>query len=342
MGASDRSLGRRPRRAWSLGLALLLAAAPAAARDVAFGGARFAVPAGYERSGYDDPEAAIFALETVAAQQCTFTVSSGYAPTDTLVREFAFVWRDSIDDAGTIPEPRRMTHPSGSRHVAGEGRMRVDESTRGLWNLLAVVDFDERQRHLVLMTAHAERDIARCRKDADALLASLRAEPGWVPPPVEESAPEPSVEDLTLLNGKATAVELLWCESKKKQRQRCPADTSAGVLFVGRTSFAECEEGTSYRVEDDAIVVDKGCRARFAVRAADGADGRGERFACESFLKDSVYCDGWRIDRGVRIGRVLSRAPCVWNESWGVLLDDLGINTYVWVAKGCRAEFHRW
>jgi hypothetical protein len=320
----------------------LLAAGAVDARDAAFGGARFAVPAGYERGGHDDPEAALFALETVAAQQCTFTVSSGYAPTDTLVREFAVVWRESIDDTGTIPEPRRAANAAAARYVAGEGRMRVDEGTRGLWNLLAIVDFEERQRHLVLMTAHAERDIPRCRKDADALLASLRAEPGWVPPPVEEPATEPSVEDLTLLNGKATAVELLWCESKKKQRQRCPADTSAGVVFVGRTSFAECEDGKSYWVDDDAIVVDKGCRARFAVRAADGSDGRGERFACESFLKDSIYCDLYRIDRGVRIGRVLSRAPCVWNESWGVLLDDLGINSYVWVANGCRAEFHRW
>ncbi|MCE3003162.1 MAG: hypothetical protein LW860_10770 [Xanthomonadaceae bacterium] len=107
-----RGPGSRGIATLALALALgLLAAGAVDARDVAFGGARFAVPAGYERGGHDDPEAALFALETVAAQQCTFTVSTGYAPTDTLVREFAAVWRESIDDTGTIPEPRRASEP---------------------------------------------------------------------------------------------------------------------------------------------------------------------------------------------------------------------------------------
>lgn len=344
MGTADRNRDRKqgPKgRFVAMLLAGLCIAAPVAAREVAVGGARFAVPDGYERTDHDDPDSASFVLESVARVQCVFTLTPGYQPVGTLLREFVASW-SGAEGAGAAPEPRRATNRVGARYVVGEGRPLMGEGGKARWLQMAIVDFDDRQRHIASMIAATEADVPRCRKDADALLASLRAEPGWVPQPVEEPAAEPSVEDLTLLNGKAAAVELLWCESKKKQRQRCPADTSAGVIFVGRTSFAECEDGKSYWVEDDAIVVDKGCRARFAVRAADGADARGERFACESFLKDSIYCDLYRIDRGVRIGRVLSRAPCVWNESWGVLLDDLGINSYVWVANGCRAEFHRW
>jgi hypothetical protein len=332
-------------------LLALLAAIPAHARDTAFGGVRFVVPAGYERTDHANRENAIFVLETVSRRRCALSVSSGEAPADTLVRDFAVSWAESVDAKGAVPEPRRGETRGGARYVAGEGRMQVNEATRGNWLRVVVLDAADRQRHVMLAMALSEADLPTCKRDADALLESLRADPGWVPPPAAEAsaagdgpdvAGEGSVEDLTLLNGKATDVELLWCESKKKQRQSCPADTSAGVVFIGRTSFAECEDGKSYWVEDGAIVVDKGCRARFAVRAAAGAGARAERFACESYLKDSVYCELYRIDRGVRIGRVLSRAPCVWNESWGVLLDDLGLNSYVWVANGCRAEFHRW
>ncbi|MFN7552903.1 MAG: DUF3011 domain-containing protein [Pseudomonadota bacterium] len=167
-----------------------------------------------------------------------------------------------------MPEPTRAAIASGGGYVVGEGRFGGKEPVDDHWTLVAIVDFDDRLRHVVSMVADSDDDIARCRKDAVALLDSMRREPGWVPRAPAGEPDEPSVEDLTLLNGKAGAVELVWCESKKKQRQRCPADTSAGVVFVGRASFVECEEGKSFWIKDDAIVVDKGCRARFAVRAA--------------------------------------------------------------------------
>jgi|GEM_PF-2608534 hypothetical protein len=332
-------------RAFATALVALLVVPVALARDTAFGGVRFTVPAGYERSQHQEVDNAMFVLETVARTQCTFAVTSGSAPTDTLLREFAAVWAAAIDDVGTVPEPRRGTAKGGARYMVADGRMRIQESTRGRWLQAATIDFDDRQRHAVFMIAHSDADIPRCRKDVGALLDSLRADPGWVPPPqaiADAANDEASVEDLTMLNGKATDVELLWCESKKKQRQSCPADTSGGVIFVGRASFADCEDGKSYQAENGAIVVDKGCRGRFAVRAPASASARGQRFTCESHLNDSIYCEYDRIERGVRIARVLSRARCVWNDSWGVVLDDLGINTYVWVAKGCRAEFQRW
>jgi hypothetical protein len=182
--------------------------------------------------------------------------------------EFAAVWAASADDEAKVPEPTRAAIASGGGYVVGEGRFGGKEPVDDHWTLVAIVDFDDRLRHVVSMVADSDDDIARCRKDAVALLDSMRREPGWVPRAPAGEPDEPSVEDLTLLNGKAGAVELVWCESKKKQRQRCPADTSAGVVFVGRASFVECEEGKSFWIKDDAIVVDKGCRARFAVRAA--------------------------------------------------------------------------
>lgn len=348
----EEAVGRlRCRLRWrcALGAAFaLLVAGGAAAREYAAGGVRFAVPDDYERTSLTKQESADFVLETVSRVQCAITVTSGYAPDATLVRDFATVWTGVVDPDGTPPEPRRASPKSGGRYLVAEGRVKRPGNSQGVWAHIALVDFNGAQRHGVMAFAATEADIPRCRRDAASVLESLRAEPGWVPPPAPEqadapsAADEPSVEDLTLLNGRATEVELLWCESKKKQRQRCPADTSAGVVYIGRASFAECEEGTSYWVEDGAITVDRGCRARFAVRAAPGAGARTDRFNCESHLQDSVYCNPYRIDRGVRIGRVLSRAPCVWNESWGVLVDETGVNSYVWVARGCRAEFHRW
>uniref|UniRef100_UPI00131F384C DUF3011 domain-containing protein n=1 Tax=Xanthomonas fragariae TaxID=48664 RepID=UPI00131F384C len=42
---------------------------------------------------------------------------------------------------------------------------------------------------------------------------------------------------------------------------------------------------------------------------------------------------GVSVERGVRVGRQMSRTPCVEGQTWGWSRDG------VWVDDGCRAEF---
>ena len=61
-------------------------------------------------------------------------------------------------------------------------------------------------------------------------------------------------------------------------------------------------------------------------------DGYSSNIRCESQDRRTRHCDA-DTRGGVRLGRQLSKAPCVQGRNWGY--DRRGI----WVSEGCRAEF---
>jgi hypothetical protein len=58
---------------------------------------------------------------------------------------------------------------------------------------------------------------------------------------------------------------IVACDSVKKRRQYCPANTVYGVQLSRQLSRAACTEGYSWGYDRNAIWVDQGCRAEFLV-----------------------------------------------------------------------------
>jgi hypothetical protein len=152
----------------------------------------------------------------------------------------------------------------------------------------------------------------------------------------------------------ATAAETtVTCESHDDRRVHCPADTRGGVRLQTQLSRSPCDYGDTWGYDRRGVWVDGGCRATFAVdepRYDDEGYGDGyddgyddDRFGygspggvillrCESHDGRNVHCPA-DTRGGVRLEHRLSRAACVYGESWGY--DRHGI----WVDDGCRAEF---
>ena len=121
------------------------------------------------------------------------------------------------------------------------------------------------------------------------------------------------------------------CQSTNRQRVECPAPgASRGVRLVRQTSDVACLEGRTWGTDDDAIWVTGGCRAVFEV--GDRVANAGERVVCSSASNARTRCRA-EIRRGVRLVRQLSEARCVEGQTWGTE------NGYIWVDRGCRAEF---
>ncbi|MDP9191999.1 MAG: DUF3011 domain-containing protein [Acidobacteriota bacterium] len=128
------------------------------------------------------------------------------------------------------------------------------------------------------------------------------------------------------------------CESLQGVVERCPADTSFGVVVARQLSKAACTEGLSWGLDpdDEYVWVDRGCRAEFLVGP------KTEPIPDPPLLDSVVVCesdDGRRRNckadttGGVQIVRSLNDSACRYGREWGY--DASGI----WVAKGCRAEF---
>ena len=62
----------------------------------------------------------------------------------------------------------------------------------------------------------------------------------------------------------------LRCESNDGNRQYCSADTRGGVTLTRQVSDAACVQGSTWGYDQRGVWVDRGCRADFAVSAANG------------------------------------------------------------------------
>jgi len=136
----------------------------------------------------------------------------------------------------------------------------------------------------------------------------------------------------------------LYCASNDFDRQFCRVDIYGGVELMRVRSEAPCIYGRTWGLSNDAVWVDRGCRADFIV----GTSGWSHR---EGYRQDHVgrfrsgqilYCASDDFDVhgcpaetyfGVRIVRQRSKAPCIYGRTWGY--DERGI----WVDRGCRADF---
>jgi len=129
----------------------------------------------------------------------------------------------------------------------------------------------------------------------------------------------------------------LYCASDDFFRHFCSLDVRGEVEIVRQRSEAACIYGRTWGYVGNAVWVDRGCRADFAVRVRRewiaGRDyRRGRFFYCAS---DDFNLQGCPADTsfGVRIVRQRSEAPCIYGRTWGS--DERG----VWVDRGCRADF---
>jgi hypothetical protein len=64
------------------------------------------------------------------------------------------------------------------------------------------------------------------------------------------------------------------CESRGDERQRCAANTSAGVILVKSTGTAACLLGKTWGYDDTAVWVSNGCAGEFALGQADQEEAR--------------------------------------------------------------------
>ncbi len=125
-------------------------------------------------------------------------------------------------------------------------------------------------------------------------------------------------------------VDTVVCESYKKRRNYCPADTRGGVTLVHETSRNNCRAQQTWGWDHAGIWVKGNCKAEFAVSRF--AQGPARRLVCESKHGELQRCRVSRA-RDVELVRRLSAAPCTFNLSWGWNRNE------VWVTRGCRAEF---
>jgi hypothetical protein len=125
---------------------------------------------------------------------------------------------------------------------------------------------------------------------------------------------------------------MVVCESHGG-RVTCPVTTVGGVQVAKRLSQSSCIQGQSWGFTNNAIWVDKGCRAEFSVGGGPVQTSR---------LDGTVMCeshDGNRIDcaadtsGGVRMIRQISKSSCEFGRDWGYSRSG------VWVTNGCRGEF---
>jgi Protein of unknown function (DUF3011) len=69
----------------------------------------------------------------------------------------------------------------------------------------------------------------------------------------------------------------ITCESNNNDRNACPLPFSGHVRMVEQLSRAPCVRHQNWDVQDGAIWVSGGCRARFVVMPRDRDDRRGDR-----------------------------------------------------------------
>ena len=126
------------------------------------------------------------------------------------------------------------------------------------------------------------------------------------------------------------------CESYGAGEQYCRAPNDGRVRLVRNLGSVFCAEGRNWRSDRNGIVVREGCRGEFAFMGTPTSgwndQGSGEvEMRCDSDDGREAFCA--INNRGIRIVRTLSRAPCVEGNTWRA--DARGI----YVRGGCRGIF---
>lgn len=126
------------------------------------------------------------------------------------------------------------------------------------------------------------------------------------------------------------------CESYGDREQRCRVRTDNRVDLT-RVIGGRCSKGRDWGFDDTQIWVSRGCRAEFGYGYSYGGGGGypGNDFAgtmnCESWQYKYQQCNVRTNDR-VQLTRKIA-GKCNAGRQWGYTGD------YIWVDKGCRAEF---
>ena len=126
------------------------------------------------------------------------------------------------------------------------------------------------------------------------------------------------------------------CESYGAGEQFCRAPNDGRVRLIRNLGNVSCNEGRNWRSDRNGIVVRDGCRGEFAFMGTPTSgwndQGSGEvEVRCDSEDGRDAFCA--INNRGIRIVRTLSRAPCVEGNTWRA--DSRG----VYVRSGCRGIF---
>ena len=127
------------------------------------------------------------------------------------------------------------------------------------------------------------------------------------------------------------------CQSRDYQYSFCATPEGvANARLVQQRSRAPCVEGRSWGFDRRGIWVSNGCEGTFdyqAFRPAGPPPGSGMRIVtCESRDYRQEFCPVEDVGN-VTLARQRSRAPCVFNQSWGYRGNG------VWVSNGCEADF---
>jgi hypothetical protein len=131
------------------------------------------------------------------------------------------------------------------------------------------------------------------------------------------------------------------CESYGAGEQYCRAPNDGRVRLVRNLSNVYCVEGRNWRADRNGIVVREGCRGEFSFMGTGGGMGGGWNDQNNNMGEVEVRCDSEDgresfcgvTNRGVRLVRTVSRAPCVEGNTWRA--DGRGI----YVRSGCRGVF---
>lgn len=123
----------------------------------------------------------------------------------------------------------------------------------------------------------------------------------------------------------------ITCESHNYNYAECPVRGSIRDAWViQQKSNSPCIQGDSWGMRNDAIWVNRGCRANFnvVVRTNEVRD-----IVCEShnYRYQACYAGGW-VQQAYVVNK-MSNAPCNYGNEWGINRD------YIWVDRGCRATF---
>lgn len=133
-----------------------------------------------------------------------------------------------------------------------------------------------------------------------------------------------------------TSEQRIRCESYGAGEQYCRAPNDGRVRLVRNLGPVYCNEGRNWRSDRNGITVREGCRGEFALMGTPSSgwndQGSGEiEMRCDSDDGREAFCA--INNRGVRLTRTLSRAPCVEGNTWRA--DSRGI----YVRGGCRGQF---
>ena len=174
-----------------------------------------------------------------------------------------------------------------------------------------------------------------------------------------------------------SAQTVIRCDSSGP-RKVCPADTRGGVSLRYQYSQEGCWQGNTWGTTSDSIWVSGGCKADFTLGAVPppqpqpeakkdssgdalaglligalagvaigaavsnnnnqppppypGYDNYARQVRCNSGNMDYVRCNTGRI-RSAELSRQYSGSPCIFGQTWGYRRD------FIWVDRGCRADF---